>query len=61
MNLFLLDEFALSVVGGVEHTAHCGDKEAPSSAAGVENNIIGLEVDEFAKKLGDVSRGEHDA
>lgn len=57
----MLDKFALKFVGVGKHTAHCGDKETSRPAAWVENGIVGLEVDEFAKKFGDVSRGEHDA
>ena len=51
----------MPIVGGGKHAAHCGDKKTTGSAARVEDNIIGLKVDEFTKKFGDVSRSEHDA
>ena len=58
MNLILLDELALIIVGGLKHTAHGGDKKTSRTATRVEDDIIGLEVDEVAEQFGDVSRGQ---
>ena len=57
----MLYKFALIIGGVFKHAAHCGDKKTPRPTARVEDNVVRLEVDEFAEKFGDVSRSEHDA